>query len=189
MTNKLLKILFFFLVIILLIEILYIYGSSKLEKNSTNKKFDDIEPVKIITEKIVENPAIKNNTLERWYTSLRWYTDDVLYESIITNRFSGTISRINKQGRVFEGGGEGSDGIRYSKSLTIKGSKGNENWFFFTKESLQLTKVFEQDSSGRQKPIDFDALEIGDNVKMEGSISLTEEFESSNIYFTIIKII
>lgn len=211
-TNKIIYIIFFLLLLVTISELFYmLYVRYQIDTSSKelstvqkencvsgNSITSALTPTLLPTQQIDANPiliqndlkrpdaAINDNTLSQWYTVLRWFYNDVLTSSIITNDFEGIVDAINTTGGNFSDVSDKYNQQKYKISLAIRGGQ-HKNWFFFKEEDLPNITIVEL-ANGKENPINFEKIKVGDKIKIRETINLTKNFESSLLEFKISKI-
>lgn len=189
-TQKILTITSIILLLITAVEAGYYifktYGQGSNQISSSSSQLTIVPPVTILDDWSHPAQAINKETIEKWYTALRWFYNDILRSSKLSNKFIGVISKINNQGGIFEGGGKGYDGIQYAKMIEIEGEKMNKNRFFYKESELANLKIVKVSSNSGETPISFEDLKIGDHINIILLLDLTKNFDESNIENKII---
>lgn len=187
-THKILTLIFITLIFVSAIEvgyyifISYYRNTQKTQKTTVStSKTQEYPPVSISDNWSHPDKAINKETTEKWYTALRWFYNDTLKSSVLSNEFNGIITNINYDGRRFAGGGKEYEGIEYAKMLEIQGEKSNRNKFFYKESDLRNLKIIKIASDGAEIPLKFDDLKSGNYINMKITIDLSKNFDESQI--------
>ncbi len=175
--SKLGKILIFLFIVFLLVigvELVYLYsfrGKKTTEKLTLPKEIQEEqktkEPAATKTPKtwFALSAQTRNVLLERMSTIKK----GLLTKFVVNSEIEGKISKINLDGWTMPNGIH----YKYSLQLTDPSTK-NSNYLMFQEEELKKMKIILM-QDGKEQPLNFTDLKIGDYVKIKHTVNLLEK--------------
>lgn len=167
MSEKLLKGVFFILLLVLLGEIGYLFYTNSKINSSSQKNITTNQPSPIIS----YTPAFKNETLN----SLSYLKKSIIISSILENTYQGEIIELDTQGGYLE-----KENFNFALKIRIK-NKEDTNSFYFNKDELSKIKVYNQN----KEEILINDIKVGDIVEIKHKLNLLEDLNNNLISFEI----
>ncbi|MGB9883543.1 MAG: hypothetical protein ACPLRN_03470 [Microgenomates group bacterium] len=173
MSEKLLKIVFGILFLVLLGEIGYLIYTF----NQNQKK---ISSLPIITQSVNQtqpqtninsNPAYSNKTIE----SLSYLKKNIVTSSILENNYQGKIIEIDNQEGYLQ-----KEDFKYVFKIRIE-NQDDTNSFYFNKDELEKINVYDKNN----QKMSIDTLKIGDFVSIKEKLNLLEDPNNNLVSFDI----
>lgn len=163
--KKLLLILFYLLLVIVILETVYLLITNQPKKltNQFNLPSQNLQQSPSPNQDFAINP--------RALRYLQVLPADILSSSILTNVYQGEISEIDTKEGVLP------PGFQYQLKLTLKNNDSSASPFYFNQNNLK-----------RIKGTPISSLKVGDQIKLEEKIDLTQDFSDNRKEIIITKI-
>lgn len=161
--RKKLLILFFILLIVVFIETIYLLTSNKPAKVLPQKGQSQVQSSPQV---LRDAPGIREGAIRY----LQVLPKGILIYSTVTNLYQGEISELEtKEGKL-------ASDFTYSLKLTIKGPNSSTP-FYFNKNNLK-----------KLKGAPISSLKVGDQIRLQETIDLREDFSDNRKEIIITKI-
>lgn len=163
--RKILLILFYFLLLVVILESVYLLVSNKPKKLTNQFNLPSQNPQVSLS----PNQAFAINPRALRY--LQVLPASILSSSILTNVYQGEILEIDTKSGVLP------PGFQYQLKLTLKNNDSSPTPFYFNQNNLK-----------RIKGTPISSLKVGDQIKLEETIDLREDFSDNRKEIIITKI-
>lgn len=176
-SEKILKVVFFILVVVLITEIGYLFYSSN-KKNQLNTIIPSTTPPPLVDVNEQQTKrdgiqALNDQTVE----NIKNLNKGVTKSSILENQFEGIIiEKTNTQQEI-------NNNFSYLLKLKIKGINDETNSFYFNKD--ELSKIRVKNKNGQN--LSISDLKNGDKVSIIQKMDLLKDLNNNLISFEIIK--
>ncbi|MFA5770291.1 MAG: hypothetical protein WC894_02240 [Patescibacteria group bacterium] len=179
-SNRILKIIFFVLLIVTVGELFYffVYQPSKnnvVKKTSLTAINQLPSPTSIATLPI-EDQAFNQDVLN----NLLLLRKDIVKSSTIINEYQGTIIEIDLKENPLDGQ------TNRQLKIRIKSDLGNANSFYYNNDEIDKIKVFNL-NNGQKEQYSLDKLIIGDKILVKTSYNLLKNNNNNLIEEEIVK--
>ena len=173
LSEKVLKVVFIILFLVLLGELSFFFWQNYNSFNNTNKINESyISPSpQENNELITRVPAYNKETLDSLYN----LNKDIIKSSILLNEYEGIVIDIDENGGRLK-----KENFDFKYFLRIKNNKDTNSWYFSVNE-IEKIKVY--DKAGKE--INLNDIKIGNNIKILHKVDLLKDFNSNLIEFNI----
>jgi hypothetical protein len=173
LSEKVLKVTFIILLLVLLGEISFFFWQNYNSFNNTNNINESyISPSpQENNELITRVPAYNKETLDSLYN----FNKDIIKSSILLNEYEGIVIDINENGGYLK-----KENFDFKYFLRIKNNKDTNSWYFSDNE-IEKIKVYDK----TDKEINLNDIKIGDNIKILHKVDLLKNLNSNLIEFNI----
>lgn len=169
--EKLLKIIFVILIIVLLGEIGYLVYNQFQLKNPSNNQINLTSQSLEKPNDIKIDPIYNKETIE----SILNLNKNIIKSSYLINEYEGEIIDLN-----ITGGYSKSANFEYAFFIRIKNGE-NSNSFYFSKDELEKIKIY----NNKNQELTFEDLKIDQKVKIEDKKDLLVDIKNNTISFNI----
>jgi len=173
LSEKVLKVVFVFLLLVLLGELSFFFWqnyNSFNNKNKTNESY--ISPSSQENNELITRvPAYNKETLDSLYN----LNKDIIKSSILLNEYEGIVIDIDESSGHLK-----KENFDFKYFLRIKNNKDTNSWYFNANE-IEKIKVY--DKAGKE--INLNDIKIGNNIKILHKVDLLKDLNSNLIEFNI----